>query len=68
MADLGMCLPHVKCIFNRTSKSIFSLGLKKPRFCYFQECLFDQLGQFNNNTFSKIYSAINVLGICLPYV
>ena len=40
------------------------------RFCYFWECFFetDKLSQFNKDTLSKEYSAMEVLRMCLPYV
>ena len=61
----------------------FLLGLKLLRFLYFQECwfvrakftkipLFSGLLIFffflNNDTFSKIISAMEVLGMCLSYI
>ena len=68
--DLDICLPYVKRYFKSTSEILSSSGLKELRFCCFQECWFqrDQRPKFENNTFSRIFSAIEVLGMCLPCV
>lgn len=57
-----------KGILAASVKFFFPLGLELPRFSYFPECWFgrDQKLQFNNDKFSKIYSATEVLGMCLP--
>ena len=49
---------------------LFSLGLRYLRFCCFQECWFwrDQRPQFENEIFSRIFSVMEGLGICLPYI
>ena len=65
---LGLCLPCIKReSFSCTSEMFFSLGLKLFKLSYFWECLFgkDQRSQFNNNTFSKIFPAMEVLAMCL---
>ena len=58
-----MCVPYVKNVFSRTSEIFFSLGLKLLR-------LFgrDQMSQLNNEVYSNIFSAIEVLGMYLPRV
>ena len=69
MEVLGMCLSYIKRYFQLHQLSFFfPLGLELPRFSYFSEFWFgrDQKLQFNNDKFSKIYSATEVLGMCLP--
>ena len=59
-----------KRVFSTAPVIFFSLGLKLLRFFCFWECPFgrDQISQFNNDTFSKMFSAMKVLVMCLPYV
>ena len=70
MEVLSLWLPYVKRHFQWHQWIYFSLGLKLFRFCCFRECRFggDHRSQFNNSIFSKVFSAMEVLGMWLPYV
>ena len=62
MKVLGMCLPYVKRYFQPDQSRFFYLGLDLLRLSCFWENPFgrDQRSQFNNYTFSKMFSAIIV--------
>ena len=66
---LGMYLPRVKGIFSRNGEMLFSLGLILLRFSCFRKCQYrrDQRSQFNNDTFSKVVSAMEILVMYLPF-
>lgn len=70
MEVLGMRLSHVKRYFQMHQWLFFGLKLKSLRLCCFRKCWFgrDKRSHFENDTFSKMFCAMEVLSMCLLYL
>ena len=64
---LGMCLPYLKRYFRWWSVFFFMAQITQVLLLCRMLVRKDQRWQFNKNTFSKSFLAMNVLGMCLHY-